>query len=206
MKVIGLDKSMTSTGLAVVDDTQTETIRVQRITSQPAKRDDGLKPSLQQRHDRMVMVEDRLMVLVGMCPPGTRGISRPPALVVIEGPAYAASQGAHDIGGSWWRVVNNLLRVGIPVAEVSPSQVKQYATGSGSTSGKTKVTKQMVIDAVRTNYGDAGSMITQTDEADALILAAIGCRYLGRPIESHPLPAANLAALKKIRWPERTLV
>jgi crossover junction endodeoxyribonuclease RuvC len=43
------------------------------------------------------------------------------------------------------------------------------------------------------------------DVADALVLAAIGCRHLGSPLEES-LPANHLAAMNKIRWPERTLV
>lgn len=206
MKVGGLDISLRSTGVAIIDDTSVGTITTTRVLSEPVKRADGLSPTLEQRRDRLAIGRARIVQLLGGVPTGVRGIARMPELVIVEGPSYGSPQGAHEMGGNWWLLVDQLLGLGVPVVEVSPPQVKQYGTGSGATSGKNKVTKEMVIAAVQANYGDAGAAIRQNDEADALLLAAIGARYLGRPIEGHPLPAANLAALKKIRWPERTLL
>lgn len=198
MIVIGLDKSLASTGLAIIDDNATVPIVTYRIKSEPAKRADKLKPTIEQRHDRMKVVEDRIISLLGHR-------VRFPDLCLIEGPSYGSPQGAHEIGGSWWRIVDRLLSIGVPVAEATPGQVKQYATGSGATSGPNKVEKHHVIEAVQRQYGDVGAAIRQNDEADALILAAIGARHLGYPVESAPPSPAQLAALKKIRWPERTL-
>jgi crossover junction endodeoxyribonuclease RuvC len=208
VRVAGLDISLSSTGLAIIDDSDVVPITTRRITSQPVKRPDGLAPSLQDRQLRLRAIEDRIMVRLGMCPPGTRGISRLPDLVLVEGPSLGSFGGqmTHESAGNWHRIVARVFDLGIPVAEVSPPQVKQYATGSGSTQGKTKVTKEMVITAVNLRYGDVGAAIHQDDEADALVLAAMAARYLGHPIEGTPLPPANLAALKKIRWPERTLI
>lgn len=206
MKVVGLDISLASTGVAIIDDTAIETIRTTRVLSEPVKRADGQSPTLDQRSERIIRICERVHQLIGGVPYGIRGIPRYPELVVVEGPSYGSPHGAHEIGWNWGSIVDMCRAAGIPVVEVSPPQVKQYATGSGATSGRNKVTKEMVIAAVQANYGDAGTAIRQNDEADALVLAAIGARYLGRPIEGHPLPAANLAALKKIRWPERTLI
>lgn len=206
MKVAGLDISLRSTGLAIIDDTGPATITTTRVLSEPVKRPDGLTPTLEQRRDRLAVARARTIQLLGGHRPGYRGISALPELVIVEGPSYGSAQGAHEMGGNWWMLVDQLLGLGVPVVEVSPPQVKQYATGSGSTSGKTKVTKEMVIAAVQANYGDAGASIRQNDEADALILAAIGARHLGRPIEGTPPTPAQLGALKKIRWPERTLL
>lgn len=205
MRVAGLDISLGSTGVAIIDDTQVETVKVTRVLSEPAKRLDGQAPSLDERSDRIVRVRNRVVQLLGGLPSGVRGIPRFPELVVVEGPSYGSPQGAHEIGWNWGSIVDVLRLNGIPVVEVSPPQVKQYATGSGATSGPNKVTKEMVIAAVQARYGDAGASIRQNDEADALILAAIGARYLGHPIEGAPPSPAHLAALKKIRWPERTL-
>jgi hypothetical protein len=208
VRVAGLDISMTSTGVALVDDGKVDAIQTCRVASAPAKRPDGNTPTLLDRHERLMRVEDRIAALLGECPPGTRGIDRLPELVLVEGPSLGSirQQQVHESAGNWHRIVRRLLVAGVMVAEVSPPQVKQYATGSGATSGPNKVTKDMVIAAVRANYGDYAAHITSNDEADALILAAIGCRYLGHPIESVALPPENLRALKKIRWPERKLV
>jgi crossover junction endodeoxyribonuclease RuvC len=43
--------------------------------------------------------------------------------------------------------------------------------------------------------------VTGNDLADALVLAAMGARRLGFPIETS-LPVANLAAMTKISWPQ----
>lgn len=209
MRVSGLDISLTSTGVAIVDDTAAETIRTTRVRSEPANRADGLKPDLEQRSERITGIRRSVLRLIGDSSGSSTGgpiLLRMPDLVVIEGPSYASPQGAHEIGWNWGSIVDMCRSAGIPVVEVSPPQVKQYATGSGATSGKNKVEKHHVIAAVRANYGDQAAHITSSDEADALILAAIGCRYLGHPIESAALPPENLRALKKIRWPERKLV
>jgi crossover junction endodeoxyribonuclease RuvC len=205
VRVAGLDLSIRSTGICLVDTSLTVPIRTCRVESEPAARVDGVKPSLLQRTERLASIRARVLQSIGDIPAESRDIRRLPDLVIVEGPAIGAMSSAHDMSGNWWLIIDELTNHGVPVVEVSPAQVKQYATGSGSTSGKTKVTKTMVVEAVRTNYGDVARYITSNDEADALILAAIGCRYLGHPIESAPLPAPNLGALKKIRWPERTL-
>jgi crossover junction endodeoxyribonuclease RuvC len=206
VRVAGLDISLRSTGLAIIDDTAVVPISTRRIISEPVKRGDGLPPSLQDRQDRLRHIEDRIMVQLGAR--GTAACGGMPDLVLVEGPSLGSTGGQqmHESAGNWHRIVARLHDLGIPVAEVSPSQVKQYATGSGSTQGKTKVTKEMVITAVNLRYGDVGQAIKQNDEADGLVLAAMAARYLGHPVESFPLPPASLAALKKIRWPERTLI
>jgi crossover junction endodeoxyribonuclease RuvC len=208
VKVAGLDISLTSTGLALVDDMEIDSIRTQRVLSAPVKPADGSTPTLAHRQDRLMGVEDRIAWALGQNRHGARGIDRWPDLVLVEGPSLGSTGGQqmHESAGNWHRIVRRLHVAGVLVAEVTPSQVKQYATGSGATSGKNKVEKHHVIAAVRANYGDYAAHITSNDEADALILAAIGCRYLGHPIESAPLPPENLRALKKIRWPERKLV
>jgi crossover junction endodeoxyribonuclease RuvC len=199
VRVAGLDISMTSTGVALVDDGNVDAIQTCRVASAPTRRADGNTPTLADRHDRLMRVEDRIANLLGL--------DRWPELVLVEGPSLgSAGQQQHESAGNWHRIVRRLHVAGVLVAEVSPLQVKQYATGSGATSGPNKVTKDKVIAAVRANYGDYAAHITSNDEADALILAAIGCRYLGHPIESVALPPENLRALKKIRWPERKLV
>ena len=45
--------------------------------------------------------------------------------------------------------------------------------------------------------------VTNNNEADALVLAAMGARHLGRPIDD--MPKSHLTALDAVRWPEGTL-
>ena len=197
MKVVGIDLSMTSTGLAVIGgDGMGTAFRLERVRSKPDRCLVGV-PTLQQRRARIETIRTQVMLSTGIWPVGDPG----PDLVVIEAPSFgSASAGMWDRAWLWGSILDG-LHPDTPVIEVSPHQVRKYATGSASTSGKTKVTKDMVLAAVIRRYVHAP--VDGNDVADALILAAIGARMLGNPIESS-LPVANLAALDKLRLPERT--
>lgn len=56
------------------------------------------------------------------------------SLVVIEAPAFSrgAQPGQHERAGLWWMVVEAIDRRGIPWMSVSPTAVKKYATGKGN--------------------------------------------------------------------------
>ncbi|MEU4332361.1 hypothetical protein [Nonomuraea dietziae] len=55
-------------------------------------------------------------------------------LVVIEGPSYGSMSGAghHEAAGLWWHIVYRLDLLEVPYAVVPPSTLKKYATGIGS--------------------------------------------------------------------------
>jgi crossover junction endodeoxyribonuclease RuvC len=58
-------------------------------------------------------------------------------LVVVEGPAYsrqASQQGHHERAGLWWVTIRALWRRGVPYAVVTPGGLKRYATGKGTAS------------------------------------------------------------------------
>jgi hypothetical protein len=188
MRVIGLDISIAGTGYADWTDTR-ETFTTARIGTDPQEH-----PTLLQRHHRLKYIEDAVAQLV----------LRPecPTLIVVEGPSMGSIQGAHDISGNWWRIVSRLLANTMPVMEVPPLSLKRYATGSGSSRGATKVTKRMVTSAVNERYLMRGGIAVRTsDEADAVILAAIGLRMLGHPADPD-IPAKNLTSLAKLHLPE----
>lgn len=122
---------------------------------------------------------------------------RQPSMVLIEGPSYSSNdRGAWDRAGLWWSVVDRVGRAGygFPVV-VSPSQRITYALGKGGGKG---TDKDSVLAATIRRYTRQNP--ANNDEADALLLAAMGMRHLGHPIEKS-LPQANLAALSKVRWP-----
>lgn len=175
MKIVGLDLSLTSTGLAVVDPHHGHA--VDRIQTKPT---DG---TLAARTARLHLIVDSIH---GWIAGGTAD------LVVIEGPALATrSAHTHDRSGLWWLVVSRLLRNDYPVAIVPPSSRAKYATGKGNSP------KDAVLAAVIRRYPDAD--ITGNDEADALILAAMGARALGYPVDE--LPKTHLDAMAKVAWP-----
>ncbi|MFC4912555.1 hypothetical protein [Actinomadura gamaensis] len=149
--VIGLDVSLTSTGIAIGH-------RLTRVTSTGRKAD-----SLAVRCGRLRQLADQIDAQV-----------RDVDLVVIEQPAYSRSQGsAHDRSGLWWLVVDRLHGRGIPVAEVAPTSRARYAAGRGNAG------KDEVLAAAIRRYPDVP--ISGNDEADAYILAAMGLDHLGHP-------------------------
>lgn len=171
--VVGLDLSLTGTGVAIIDEHETVT-RIVR-----SKGEKGA--TLADRSRRLDMLARRITYLV---PIG--------ALVVVEQPAYSQTGGSHhDRSGLWWLIVHELSNAGWDVAEVTPGGLKKYATGKGN------APKDAVLAAVVKRYPDID--ITDNNVADAVVLAAMGARHVGTPIEAS-LPLANIAALDAVRW------
>lgn len=176
MKVVGLDLSLTSAGLAVIVD---DAAAVERFTSVTAG------PLVTARHRRM-----RRMVN------GIYEWSAGADLVVLEGPSYGSTTPhQHDRSGLWWLVAHRVRDAGLPLAVVPPTSRAKYATGKGNAS------KDAVLVSVVRRYPDVN--VTGNDEADALILAAMGARFLGRPIDV--VPQLHLTALKGAQWPDMEL-
>jgi crossover junction endodeoxyribonuclease RuvC len=174
-RILGIDPSLTSTGVATIlfAENVGRFVIVDRIRP---KKLDGL--------DRIRAIRNALRVLA-------RGTS----LAVIEGPSYGSQgnqRGHHERAGLWWMVVDMLERGEIPYAVASPSARAKYATGKGNAS------KDAVLAAVIRRYPDVE--VTSNDQADALVLAAMGARHLGLPIESS-LPATHILATSAVDWP-----
>ena len=166
-RVVGLDLSLCSTGIAIAAHDSVTTHRI--------------KPRMN-GHERLAFIVDSV-----------RSHTAGAQLVVMEGPAYGVKGGkAHEMAGIWWIVRHQLWADDLPVAVASPSNVKQYATGSGNAD------KDRVLAAAIRRFPDVD--VQGNDEADGLWLAAAGRRWLGHPIDT--VPQANHAALNKIEWPD----
>ncbi|WP_280448428.1 hypothetical protein [Nocardia brasiliensis] len=174
--VVGLDLSLTSTGIAVHGPDIPPWCGTIESTG---KDSDGWGT----RYRRLGDLMGRIL------PPIPDG-----ALVVMEAPAYSRSTGkAHDRSGLWWMLYDILAGTTRTVVPVLPNVRAKYATGKGNAS------KDQVLAAAVRRY--ASIDITGNDTADAVVLMAIGCRLLGRPIDD-PMPALNLAALTTLSLPE----
>lgn len=194
MKVVGLDLSLTSSGVAMVApvDGLGLTCLPLRVTSKApttarsASTGKPTPPTLGQRAARLERIADSVLsYCIGA------------DLVVVEQPAYSRTAGSmHDRSGLWWLVVSQLLRQSIPVAEVAPTARAKYATGNGGAG------KDHVLASVVRRYADVE--VSGNDEADALVLAAMGARHLGRPLEER-IPATHLTAMTKVVWPQAVL-
>lgn len=176
--VIGLDLSLTSTGVAIADPLGTFTSNV---------KSKSLGSTWDDRRMRILNADLAIM----------KNVSERADLVVIEGPSYnSKSTSDHDRAGLWWSVYRSVVARGVPVMVVAPTQVKKYATGKGNAN------KDAVLAAVVRRYLDIE--VTGNDQADALVLAAIGRRLLGSPLEES-LPLTHLEALAKLEVPEVVL-
>ena len=120
------------------------------------------------------------------------------ALVVVEGPAFAANYGQpHERAGVWWGVVRALLRHELPVAVLSPSTLKGYMTGNGNAA------KGELQRAVAAAWPKQGLDRITSHEADAAGLATAGADHLGWP---GPWLAGRRGTgwLRKAWWPDTT--
>lgn len=178
MIIVGLDLSLTSTGIALIMTGDGREYReVRRIESTGRT-----GASLYQRHARLDLIAADVVASCNIAD-----------LVVIEGPSYGSQTGSqHDRSGLWWLVVDRLRNDSLRVVEVPPSCRMKYATGKGN------ARKDVVLAAVVRRYPRID--VTGNDEADALVLAAMGARWLGHPIDD--LPQTHLAAMAKVHWPE----
>jgi crossover junction endodeoxyribonuclease RuvC len=187
--VIGLDLSMTSTGAALVVDGSLE--EALTFKSSGKKTD-----SLAQTAFRLRMLWDRVVQYVA---------DDDCDLVVIEAPSFGSTGGSqHERGGLWWMVASSIaVALDIPVAKVSPQGRAKYATGSG------RASKEEVFDAACVTYGhfpaaDAFTTLSWrqgNDMADAVILAAMGSRWLGYPIDELDSLPGRLSAIDGAHWP-----
>ena len=200
-RIVGLDLSLTGTGIArvetgtgsnVVGMTGTPllapTVELRRITSKGPTRKKGDPPV------PIGVRSLRLRKLAGQIVQAATGAD----LVLVEGPSYASEgAGTWDRAGLWWLIVGRLTGAGLSVVEVPPSNVKQYALGKGSGSG---TGKDEVLAAVIRRYLPLVE-VPGNNEADALVLAAMGARFIGAPIEpGGAIPATHAKALDRVHW------
>ena len=174
--IIGIDPSLTGTGVAATEGLHT-------ITSKP--RD----TTLTGRRARLTEIRNELDNLVLGVKPWQ--FEHTPNLVVIEAPSLAqkSQAGTLDRNGLWWLIVDRLHTLGIPVVDVTPSTLKKFATGKGNA---TKPDMRMAL------YQRAGLDCRDDNQVDAHFLRQIGLHLLGDP-DATPMPKSHLVALDKIR-------
>ena len=173
MRVIGLDPSLTATGVADADG-GLHTIRTVGHDGDPVAT----------RALRLSAIGARL-----------RPHMLDADLIVIEGPAFARNNAYTHLGaGLWWRIIQIAHTAGIRVAVLAPSQLKKLAIGKGSGDGTSKSDMRMAL------YQRVGLNIADDNQVDATWLRQMGLAHLGDP-DAVPLPQTHLAALDKVVWP-----
>lgn len=192
--VVGLDLSLTGAGVGVIDVAYapgavalSPTERKFRVATHG--RSGKTTETIDQRLNRIELLADQ----IGNVLTDTEWA---PSLVAIEEMPYGAKGGsAFDRAGLWWAVVRRCRYLGIPVLGVNVAKVKTYALGKGS--GKDTDKDQVMAAAIR-RYIDVP--ISNNNESDAFVLAAMGARLLGEPVEES-LPQTHLRALDGLVLP-----
>ncbi|MFJ6553074.1 hypothetical protein ACIQNT_12560 [Streptomyces luteogriseus] len=181
-RVVGLDLSLTSTGIAGTDWAR------------------AYRPGRRRSHERL----DWLVTAIAL------SVKDGADLVVVEGAAYAqgGQAGHHELAGLWWLVTQYLWRHSIPYAVVTPHGRTIYATGRANPAqdfprkDRARVAKGMVRSVAVERYGVPCEGPGRYDQADATILAAMGLDWLGYPTVPVPVPDSHRRALEAVRWPD----
>lgn len=191
-RVLGVDSSLTATGLCRVDvlnhsvpapddpytgviDVYTGVIDVCTVSAPKPNPKDKTKRAMARRVSALLdQVEGAL-----------EGVD----LVAMEELAYGAKgDSAWVLPWIWGEIIRLCERHDKKLVIVNVSCVKKYATGKGNAD------KDTVLLATTRRY--PAVTLTNNNEADALVIAAIGCRYLGMPIDT--VAQTNLEFMGKI--------
>lgn len=172
MRVVGIDLSLSATGLAAIDDT-VGIVTVENTVLQ-SKPDDG---TISGRHKRLEGISSGVVAW-------TSGAT----LAVIEGPSYSsAGRGTWDRAGLWWWVVSILNLTQVPLIEVPPKTRAKWATNSGNAG------KAGVAVAVGRMWPEVD--LKDDNDSDALALATIGAQVVGIDVPSRAWQAGALSKL-----------
>lgn len=190
MLIIGVDPSLTSTGLAALTTWATGPLSdgphwdVRTVHSSAPK-----VPTEYAQLKRMQLLVSQVDgILDQVCQQaGPRTID----LAVIEAPAFSKNNGmAHERAGLWWLLFHALTQRACPVLVIKPNLRAKYATGRGNAG------KDEVMLAASRRYPTAA--ITNNNESDAVVLAAMGARMRGEPVDQ--VPAGHQAAMKTLAY------
>lgn len=176
LKLVGLDLSLTGTGVAWSGDRHGRpTLGMRTVRSGR----DG--------HERL---RDICVEVAAIC-------RYNPHLVVIEGLFVAHNNNTLQLAELHGLIKQQLWANGVPYVLVAPQTRAVYATGNG------RADKAAVKAAVEQRYG---RLCATTDEADALVLLCMAADRYGQPIgtplgEPAPVPQRCRRALSAVRWP-----
>lgn len=184
--VVGLDLSLAASGVVTVRRTRDGEVKVAQRLVESDGFLRGHQPTLAEWVARQTRIAHEVIAAVELG-----------GLVVVEAPSHGSKFGnPHERAGLWWRVVQYLVRAaedaGGVVVPVAPKTRAKYAAGSGNAD------KRQVLAAVNERMPFAH--VRDHNLADALALAAMGWRSLGRPIDGVATRPMD-EAMRAVRWP-----
>jgi Holliday junction resolvasome RuvABC endonuclease subunit len=153
MRLVGVDLSLTGTGIAVHEPGG--------LTFTRLVGEDGKKGApLASRRARIRRLVAGIMEFAGTA-----------TAVAIESHDFGGRYGSlHDRSGAWWILVDELAQLGIPVIMMTPTQLKMYLANSGNAS------KQDVLVAAVKRWPTVD--IRNDDQADAMSALSMLVRHL----------------------------
>jgi len=176
--IIGIDPSLTSTGIIILRDGEVELAETTKN-----------RPEIG-TINRVRLIRERIASIIENLSDGKQW--QAPDLIVIEGFSYGSKgRSVFDIAYLGWRIREELERLkerdNIPWIEVPPSQLKQFATGKGNAN------KEIILQQV---YKRWGVEFGDNNQADAYVLAQIGRAYLGEADDLAAFQREVIANLK----------
>ena len=173
MRIIGIDPSLTATGIAIIEDGEWTML-------------DVLKNNLR-GHERMDYITSNLAELFVTLKAGD--------VVVMEGPSFnSQGQRSHELAGMWWLIRQEMWYYpDITVVIVSPNTRAKYASGRGNAN------KIDVYAAVQEQFPDLE--IKDHNVGDAIILASMGARRYMSAVDDKLDDSPEMDAYKKVEWP-----
>jgi crossover junction endodeoxyribonuclease RuvC len=185
MRFLGIDPSLTGTGVAVLDCEGGRWSGRTWSTGRPGKRGEPLTA----RNQRIGgIVADLLSVDLWSVDHAA-----------VEEPAHGAPGGSTwDRAGLWWAIVHRLLAYDIPVVQVNSSQRQKFAVGHAH-SKRNPVDKSDVAMAAAKMWPDVP--IRGNNAADALVIASVAAALDG-PAVPFRLTEYRMDVLDKIRTRE----
>lgn len=176
MRILGIDTSLTGTGLALID------LRTWPPSNPPRQPDEPVsfsidtacvgapKPGKDKSKRAMARRVKALIEQVEWCFKDDR-----PEHVGMEGLAYTAGNAsAWVLAWVWGEVIALCEQYDVPLTIVAPTARAKFATGKGTAS------KDQVLAAAIKLFPEAD--ITNNNEGDAAIVGAVVCQQIGLPI------------------------
>ncbi len=177
--VVGVDPSLTSTGISVIAETG-ELVGSHRIKTEATGK------LVQHRMDRLTILLSRFAQIVG---------AAKPEAVCIEAYSFGSSGGQ-----AWDRIeLGGMLRYwchnnGFKMFEVAPSRLKKWACGNGAAEGKIPI-----VNALNKRYG---VQFNTSDEYDAYALGRMAFQLVGFSVAGEEIPKYQQEAIDAILNPE----
>lgn len=180
MRIVGIDLSLTGTGLAEITLNPGELDELAGVRTAVVPSSGKKDDQLQERFDRQTTICSSVLDFVK----GPLLLGSPeklPDLVVIESlfnsGTFAA--GFIDRAGLWWRVVGSILCWDIPVVAATPQQAKKFLTGSGNAD---KGAMAMYFAKLYPQWTPSTNK-NANDEADGGALASIGVGLMASDVD-----------------------